>query len=316
MKTVGHGGNMKGYRVGLLAVTVLLTACGKKDASGIYVLANDNEVTLVQIIEGQDEKLTGRIQVNSIGTDGQVSEKTSSFEGSASGNDLLVRPTSEWLGGLQASGTYDSNSITLTGQGFTFSAKRSDLEKYQSAVEHLKWVASDRANKRAQLQAQFQTSDKATQVQQIAANISGAVGRLNDAVGRSPDFAQMASANTAKVQRMLQAAPSMGEVQRGQLDVAANQVVVGSNQIEVSRQQYANGLNSIIEGVKADADRMTRLCAGNPSGALFQSCKNGLAAVNEFAAAVAKGRTSFTPQKVRIEAEIKRQEELAAKIDG
>jgi hypothetical protein len=42
---------MKSFQAILLTIAVTLSAGGKIEASGVYVLANDEEVALVQIIE-------------------------------------------------------------------------------------------------------------------------------------------------------------------------------------------------------------------------------------------------------------------------
>lgn len=311
----------------MLMATLLLTGCGSKDASGIYVLETPNEVTLVQLIEDKDHKLTGRIEVNTIAPDSTVTGKTASLDGSVSGNDLILRPASAWLGGLEASGTYSSNTLHLTGKGFDLTAKRSSLDEYQEAVSKLKSVAADRQEKQAKANAELRQEEARAEaerdvaasisaIREAALRVSSATSRLSEGISKSPDFAKLAAANTARVSRMLAAASKMSELQRSQLGVEANQVIVGTNQIEVARDQYAIGLNTAVNDAKQAAMPIARLCGGKPAPRFAAVCGEALIAMNAFKATVARGQASFSPYKQRVAAEMKRQEELAARIDG
>jgi hypothetical protein len=318
---------MRVFGVALLGMTFLVAGCGNQDVSGIYVVKSDNEVTLVQLIEDKDHKLTGRIEVNTIGPDAIVTGKTASLDGSVSGNDLILRPASIWLGGIEASGTYSSNSLQLTGKGFNITAERTLLDTYQEAVANLKSVASERREKLAQtnatlrqeedhIQGERDTAASISTIREAVARITTARDRLNEGINKSPDFAKMASANTTRLGRMLAAAPSMSEVQRGQLGVQANQAIVGTNQIEVSRNQYSIRLNAVVDDAKQAAGPIAKLCGGTPAPRFAAACSEAFTAMNGFKAAMERGQASFSPYKQRVGDEMKRQEELAAKIDG
>lgn len=318
---------MRVFGVALLGMTFLVAGCGSQDASGIYVVKSDNEVTLVQLIEDKDHKLTGRIEVNTIGADANVTGKTASLDGSVSGNDLILRPASIWLGGIEASGSYSSSSLQLTGKGFNFTAERTSLDAYQEAVANLKSIASERREKLAQtnatlrqeearIQGERDTTASISTIREAVSRITIATNRLNEGMSKSPDFAKMASANTTRVGRMLAAAPSMSEVQRGQLGVQANQVIVGTNQIEVSRNQYSIRLNAVVDDAKQAAVPITKLCGGTPAPRFAAACGEAFTAMKGFKSAMERGLASFSPYKQRVADEMKRQEELAAKIDG
>lgn len=317
---------MRGSRVALLMATLAIAGCGNKDASGIYILKSDNEVTLIQLVEDKNHKLTGRIEVNTIAPDSTVTNKTASVDGSVSGNDLILRPASVWLGGIEASGTYTSNSLHLTGKGFDLTAARSSLEEYQRAVSKLKSVAADRYEKQVTINAELHEEDARAQAErEVAASISkireatlrvsNATNTLNEGISKSPDFAKLAAANTARVGRMLTAASKMSELQRIQLGVEANQIIVGTNQIEVARNQYAIGLNTAVDDAKQAEFTIARLCDARPTPRVAAFCSEAKAAINAFSAVVARGQASFSPQKQRVAAEMQRQEELAVRID-
>lgn len=317
---------MRVYSAALSAISLLLAGCGSQDASGIYVIKSDNEVTLVQLVEDKDRKLTGRIEVNTIGADAKVTGKTASIDGSVSGNDLMLRPASVWLGGIQASGTYSSSSLHLTGQGFNITAERSSLDGYQEALSKLKSDAAEREAKLAQtnaalrqeearMQGERNTAAAVASLHEAASRITNAATRLDNGISRSPDFGKLAAANTARVGRMLAAASKMSEVQRGQLGVDANQVIVDTNQIEISRNQYSMSLNDVVDDAERAAAPLAKHCGGTPAPSIAAACKEGFAALTNFEKATERAKSSFSPQKQMIADEMKRQEELAAKID-
>ena len=318
---------MRAYPAGFLAVAFALSACGKNEASGVYVLANDNEVALIQIIEDEGHKLTGRVQTSTIGTDGDVIEKSSTFDGSANGSELLLRPSSLWLGGLQASGTYDRNGINLTGQGYTFSAKRSSLEDYQKAVMHLRDVAAKRSVEQAVVDQQAQrdaAQNKASEaetrdvakVQDAADTITNLAARLDRGLSRLTDFGKAAAANTARMERMVRASTSMSESQRWQAGVQAQQVIVGSNQIEVQRNQAAVSADALIGEVKTLGDGVEKICGTNPPGRLTKPCNAARSAFQDARAVAERINSALGGYESRVKAEIEKQEALAAKIDS
>ena len=318
---------MRVIGVALFGMTFLIAGCGSQDASGIYVMKSDNEVTLIQLVEDKDHKLTGRIEVNTIGPDANVMGKSGSLDGSVSGNDLILRPASIWLGGIEASGTYSSSNLKLAGKGFNVTAERSSLDAYQEAVTKLKSDASERREKLAEtnatlrqeevrIQGEQETAASVVSIRDAASRIAEATARLNDGISRSPDFAKLAAANTARVQRMSQAAPSMDEGQRSRLGVQANQVILGTNQIDVARDQYSNRLNDVVSGAQSAAVPIAKLCGDKPAPQFAAVCRDAFAAMNVFKNAMKQGQASFSPYKQKIAAELQEQEQLAAKIDG
>jgi hypothetical protein len=285
---------------GIVAVTLLLAGCGKPDASGIYVVKSDNEATLIQLVQTPDGKLTGRVQSAMVGSDGVIANKSGDADGSVSGNELILRPTSVWLGGLQASGALTGSTLTLTGQGGTVTAERSTLESFDKAVAHLQSVAADRRTavagarlklneQLAQAQSDRETADRASQVSAAAARIDELTANMNETLARSPDFGKLASANTARISRMVQTAPSLSDVQRGQLSVAANQVEVGTNQIEVARSQYAIRLDGIVDDARAAANPVAKFCPAQVPATLSEPCAKAKAAAIRFSTAFQQG---------------------------
>lgn len=305
----------------LLCMALLLASCGRPDASGIYLAASDRRVTLIQIVENKDGGLTGRLEQVSINADGTVKDETIPLDGAASGDDLIFKPTSVWFGGLQASGTFSGGNLTLTGAGFTIEAELSSLENYQAAVAHIQSVAAGdrqriadaqaaRARQAAETQAIADTANKTATIEKGTAQLSDDTARMNAAIANCPDFRQRAAANTARIAKMLEVAPTISGVKRYQLIVEANQIQVGTNQIEVSRSQYAIALNQIVQDADPIAKQLQRFC-NSPEGAQFaEPCGPAKAAAADFTASLARGRSAFLGYKQVVQDELDRQSTL------
>lgn len=316
------------YRVGIVAITLsALAACGKPDASGIYVHSSDRAVTFVQLIQTPDGKVTGRLQETTIEADGTVKEKSAAVDGSASDHDLMLRPASAWYGGVQASGTFSRNELTLTGEGFTLNAERSSFEKYQEAVVYLKTAATEErqkietareaeATQAAQAQAVQDTNTKLTALGNATNQLRQDTGKLNASITNCPNFARHAAANTARIAKMLKIAPTLTELDRNQLAVEANQIQVETNQIDVERSQYANGLNQIVQDAEPIVGRVQKFCSAPPASQFAAPCNTAKSAIAEFQAAVARGRNAFLPYKQALQTELQRQSAMTRRMGG
>ncbi len=319
---------MGAYRYAYLGMALIgLTSCGKPDASGIYVQVADREVTLVQLIQTPDSRLTGRLEETTIGADGTVRSKAAEADGSVSGHDLLLRPASVWYGGVQASGAVSGDRLTLSGEGFTLNAERSTLDKYQDAVAHLRIVADgDRrrlAAIRADNAAQAENAREAQRLAVLQRGVSLAAdrlraetARLNESVANCPDFGERAAANTARIAKMLQTGTYASGVGRGQLSVAANQVEVSTNQIEVARSQYALELNGIVGDAAPYATAIQKACMPPTAAELQAPCNEANSALAGMRSAITRGGDKFKPYKQQVRAELERQSDMIRQFGG
>ena len=312
-------------RVAIIGIMILLASCGKPDASGIYVAATDREVALIQLVQAQDGKLTGRLEASTIATDGTVTSQEAAMDGSVSGNELMLRPASGWFGGIQASGTFSRGELILTTKGYTLNADRSSLEKYRAAVAALQTNAKKQrqqiaeknavlASQKAQELAAKELADKEAKIGSIAASLRQYASNLNEVISRSPNFGQQAVANTARVSQLLKRANGQTNLARNQLAVAANQIEVDTNQIEVARLQYANQLDFIVDNAEQAAASLANLCDKNPTPALANVCNDANAAATKFEEVVLKGTKNFAPHKLRVQKEIRQQNALSKQI--
>lgn len=232
---------MKICHGGALSAAILLAGCGKPNASGIYVSSTINEVVMIQLIQTDDGKLTGRLEDTTVGPDGAINNKAVSADGAVSNNDILLRPASVWLGGMQASGSFDRSTLKLTFDGGSLNAERSDLNKYQIALAHLQTSASDKqvqvaAAKAAGIVRQAEiafnqnistTRDK---IQMSALQIRSDTQNLENGLNHSPNFGQFAKDDTAKISSMMQYIPNISDFKRNQISYS-DKVSYESNRI-------------------------------------------------------------------------------------
>jgi len=255
-----------------------------------------------------------------------VKDQTIPLDGAASDHDLLFKPVSVWYGGLQAGGTFTSDSLTLTASGHTLNVTRSSLEKFQTAVAHLQLVAAgDRqrienlratqARQAAEVQAIKDAAAKTRTIEEYAVRLRNDTARINNGIANCPDFGQRSADNTARISKMLRVAPTLSNVQRGQLAVAANQIEVGTNQIEVARSQYAIALNQIDQDAEPIAAQLERFC-DSPQGPQFaDACGPAKAEVTEFRASMVRGRKVFLPYRQAVQDEMARQSAMIEKMN-
>jgi hypothetical protein len=324
-----------------VCAALLLVSCGRPDASGIYLHAADRRVTLVQLVQAKDGKVSGRLEDVTIGADGSVNDQAVAMDGEASGHDLMLKPGTAWYGGVNASGSFSGNQLALAGAGFALTARKSSLANYQTAVAKLRSLAARRSRQVAVAQsaqqaqagaARLAQAEQAAQAQTIqdASNKTEAIesatvqlgvdtARLNAGVAQSPNFGQQSAANTARIAGMMQAAPTVSATQRSQLILAANQVEVGTNQIAAARSQYAIALDQIFQHARPIAEQIQAFCgsAQGAQGAQFaQVCGPAKAAAADYQASLTRGRTIFLGYQQAIQDDLARQSAMIQRMGG
>ena len=177
-----------------------------------------------------------------------------------------------------------------------------DAQSVQAAAEAKAKAAQDLASKQsAILGAAYKLhSDAAT---------------LIAGIDCAPNFGEQAAANSARIKKMLYVAPTLSEVDRGQLSVAANQVEVDTNQIEVARSQYALGLNQIIQDAAPVAAGVQKACSSPQAAQFSMQCNEAKSAIAAFRTAFQHGQAVFVPYKKQVQAELDRQAALLQRID-
>lgn len=299
-----------------------LAACGRPDASGLYLSKTDRAVTLVQISQTQDGAVAGRLEDLSIGPGGQVNDRSANLSGGASRHDLTLKPAGPWFAG--ASGSFSRDGLELAGKAFALKARRSTLKEYQTAVTRLEINAQSerlritdaRAGQAASEAAATplkDAPDRVARLQAAAADLTKAAADLNAGIDGAPDFRRQSAQNTAQVEQLARMAAG-GD--RSQAIASANQIVLAANQIEVARTRYAIGLNQIVQKGAPLATEIQRFCASAEAEKLAAPCAQAAAAATVFQSAEVRAFTVFNGQKRAIQDDLARQNELVRKMGG
>lgn len=310
----------------IAALLALLSGCGKPDHSGVYVFATEREVTMVQIVQSEDGQVTGRVQSDTINQDGTIARSDAAIDGAISGNELVLKPTSPWFGGINASGAFEGDTLTLTAEGGSMSAKRTSLSDFQRRADGLKAIAADKRRELAAVQARSESEreeklaqrnliDRAELVSQRVIEIRSGTVRLSTAIEKAPDFAGAAATNTAKIGRLARTAPTLSDVPRGQLSVAAHQIEIQTNQILIQRDQYAANLSQMSDQIARKVAQVSQICTPPISPQLVNPCTDAEQATRGFQTVYERARSTFKPLKTRIEAELREQQRLLTAID-
>jgi hypothetical protein len=304
----------------VVLAALALAACGRPDASGIYLAKSDRQVTLVQLAQTKAGAVAGRLETVSIGPGGRIDDQSMTLAGSASRRDLTLRPAG---GGLDVTGSFSREGLELNSKTPAVKARRANLQDFQSAVARLEHVAA--AERRRATDAEAKQADAAAQAAPIqnaadkAARIDGATAelridaaKLNAGVAGAPDFAQQAAQNTARITRMAQ----MASRDRNQALASANQIIVLTNQIEVARSQYATGLNRIVQRGAPLATEVQRFCESPEAAKFTRPCAEATAAATDFQSALVHAVVVFNGAKRAIQLDLARQNEMARKMGG
>jgi hypothetical protein len=310
-----------------IVAALLLAACGRPDASGLYLSKSDRQAALIQLAQARDGAVTGRVEVIAIGPGGVVDIQSAPLDGAVSNHAVTFRPASAWLGGAGASGSFTGDSLTISRNGSEVKARKASRDEFQKAVAQLKAKAaeerhhvaealSNQAARTAQASSLEDASDKAAKLQAAAAGLRADAARLNEAVTAAPDFGRQSAENTTRLAQMAQSAPALSKTERSRLSAAANQVIVETNQIDVARTRYATGLNQIVAGAAPVATSVERFC-DTPQAATFgQPCAQAKAAATAFESALVHAATVFKGYKQTVQTELARQGQIARKIGG
>ena len=238
------------------------------------------------------------------------------LDGAASNHDMIFKPTSVWYGGLLAGGTFSGDGLTLTGTGFSLRAVRSSLDDYQAAVAHLQSVAGNDRQAIAIAQAASDVANKTMTIENDATRLRNDTQKMDAGVANCPDFGKQAESNTARIAKMLRAAPMLTGVDRSQLAVEASQIEVETNQIEVARSQYVIGLNQIVQDAASIAGQLRKFCNSSNSVQFAQPCRVAKAEATDFVASLGRGHTAFGRFKQAVEDQLAQQSTMIRRIQG
>ena len=285
-----------------------LAACGRPDASGLYLAKSDRQITWVQLSQTKDGAVGGRLEQISIGPGGLIDEQATPLDGTAANHDLMLKPI--------GAGSFSHDSLELNGKTLTVKARRASLKDFQTAMARLEHAAAAERRRVTEAQARQAASavqaegiatapDKAARIDAVAAELVIDAAKLNAGVAGAPDFALEAAQNTARMAKM---APGQA--------ASANPLIVSTNQIEVARTQYAAALNQTAQRGAPLATEVLRFCGSAQAAPLAGPCAKASAAATDFQAALVHAVVVFTGAKRAIQADLFSQNEMLRKMGG
>jgi hypothetical protein len=306
-------------RLGVIATggLVLLASCGRPDSSGVYVSRSDRQAALIELTQDKDGDVTGRVEVMSIGTGGTVGDQSKAFDGVASSHELTLKPAGPGLG---ASGSFSRDTLTISLNGAPLKARKASVGDFQKAVAQLRAKAAGERRLYAESQAAgpveaADIKDAAT-LGQAVAQLEADTVKLDQGVSSAPNFGQRAAGNTARIAQMARTAPTLSGPERRRLVASANQVIVETNQIDISRTQYAIGLDPIVQRASPVATQVQRFCDTPQAAQLASQCSRAKAAAVGFQSALVHGSVVLKGYKQAIQTELARQNEMVERIGG
>jgi hypothetical protein len=268
-------------RRAVLAGLLVAAACQPRGTSGLYVARTERDVTLIQLVETPDRRITGRYEDHAIDAGGTLADRAASLEGAASGDELTV--TLKTAGapgaGVTASGRIAGDALTLAGRNFSLTATRASLEDYQRALGALKVRAA-------------QWRDGA-EVAADLAEIRQESTRLRAALDRGHEFERAYAGYTARVAALERRALSLNAAQRGPARAEAARTQAASDRVERREAQWRNGLDRQAAQTGSLVQRVAALCAARQGATAVAGCAEADADAADFRGLVERTHQRF-----------------------
>ncbi|WP_186197571.1 hypothetical protein [Burkholderia gladioli] len=163
------------FGTAILGGALLLSGCGDRSVSGVYVSHGGNQADLLQVIETPDHHLTGTLRHASLTSDGTLASSTNNVSGSVDGTNITLTVLATPLPiGQNFAGTATGGGIDLTVPNGA-----------QTGVQHFaKGQTADFDAVVAQLNQAGQRIAAARQRGQRADQMNRQVGALADSLNR------------------------------------------------------------------------------------------------------------------------------------
>ena len=136
-----------------LAVALSLAGCAKPTATGSYSKTNPNVALLIDLVEAEHGKLSGRMELVTLMADGSVQDRTAAVEGQADGEhlSLTIKP-GEFLAQPETiSAERNGDELHISGKGLVGSVMRQPLKTFEDGVKAIRAKSAEMiaANTRA-----------------------------------------------------------------------------------------------------------------------------------------------------------------------
>ena len=170
---------------------------GSNNISGTYIERQPNSVSMIRLVETEDQRLSGQAQEVILLNDGTVKDFSASIDGRTDGKNISLTINLSSLNAphITGSGTYNGNSIILT-TGITGQAPSTSkyivgkLEAFQSEANLLREKSRQILTSKAQAKASKITAEKNQATTVKAQNLTDKLQTLNAEVGKIANKSQ------------------------------------------------------------------------------------------------------------------------------
>ncbi|WP_156785221.1 hypothetical protein [Terriglobus roseus] len=299
--------------------------------SGSYLMNDEVAVCWLQLVRTPDNHLTGQLVSSVLKPGGKIDHESVSLTGAVNGENVMLSGGGI-LGMAQTtlSGRFDGNSLTLSGVPSTpVILKRASLADYQAQLDdqskRSQTIISARATAAGQRRTLQAEKDFLSHVDRVISQMQRFDAEADVHLGRFPNAEKAYIAVTAKVseyvtrERQLVGNPSRA-VARSQLEVAATQISLNTDQVHFQGEALQRSLETNIAPLVNQVSELAQRChetqpiGGNLPQAEIEEHKgacnrllNAAPAFNQKYAAIVAGLS-------RLENVYKREKEYQAKL--
>lgn len=256
----------RGALVGLamLGVAVLCAGCGS-EASGVYVGASGSGVHMIQLVQLEGGKLSGRLEVVSINDQGRASSESVTIDGVIDGAQLVLTPKTILSDGSGSmTGQIRPGVLELSSGGARVSLRKADMSTFDSEVKKLRVRGGKIAARREIAEAQEVLRREIAEAQAVLDEVSADLNRVSGAqalIGQKLDEAreQYARIDDAldrahRAQQSLQQHPDGG--------FRAGEVAAKAGAIRAERERIHMLLVGLRQDLNAEVAKAARALAG------------------------------------------------------
>jgi hypothetical protein len=261
---------MRHHALFAITTVILLSGC-QRGISGTYLASDKATVCWLQLVRTQDNHLTGQLAASTLGSDGKVECNSIPISGAVDGENVTLSVSRFF--GLETttlSGTLDGSRLTLTGgQAMPIVFKRSSLSDYEARLNELN--ASSQAILAAKESADARRRTAQT-LQNFVSEVNHDVSEMqkfesevDERLSRISGVEERYRAITAKIteyvdrERHLAGNPN-ASVARGQLDVAANQAEIATEQQHGAVLSFQYSVEASAPPLIKSADSIEQAC--------------------------------------------------------
>ena len=267
-------------QISLFLVAMIVTAMPAlaSGISGTYVGQGSNAAFLIQVVQTEDGRLTGRYEQVVMQTSGKLDNMNADLTGATDGQTvaLTIKP-SEFLGGSFAvSGTLAGQMLHLTGGGngssLNLNLTKSDESGFRQQVAALmiqgQQVGEANAREEAEKRQKKAEADQLGKLQNLTKNMADFVSKMDAELTKFGPGEQRYRTITEHMKSALAREKSIygngqAAVARSQISVSINQDAVAVNQLHIAVQSDEQSFNIKVNEITKESQNTDKICQGS-----------------------------------------------------